>query len=145
MSFRVHVKHLVSRSGQDGKQNPGCSQQLGIFYGLSNIEKHLCYFYQGEFTNTPKFSHLVKEGVLHVFLSIKDNLLAIIDAIAPPDYVLGKSDGSCTRICERQFSTTAQTRRGRIGGPKSSCLTPPTSTNQRVNCEAHDNNKARVF
>jgi hypothetical protein len=46
---------------------------------------------------TPKFSHLVKEGVLHVFLSIKDNLLAIIDAMAPPDYMLDKSDGKMSR------------------------------------------------
>jgi acyl-CoA oxidase len=92
-AFKFYCKEVVKTESkiQD------VLKQLGILYGLSNIEKHLSYFYQGGFTNTPRFSHLVKEGVLQVCLSIKDNLLAIIDAMAPPDYVvnsvLGKSDG----------------------------------------------------
>jgi acyl-CoA oxidase len=96
-AFKFYCKEVVKTESkiQD------VLKQLGILYGLSNIEKHLSYFYQGGFTNTPRFSHLVKEGVLQVCLSIKDNLLAIIDAMAPPDYVvnsvLGKSDGKVSR------------------------------------------------
>lgn len=72
-------------------------EQLGILYGLSNIDKYLSYFYQGGYTTSPFFSHLVKEGILELCQILKNNILGIIDAMAPPDYVvksvLGKSDG----------------------------------------------------
>jgi acyl-CoA oxidase len=92
-AFKFYCKEVVKTESKIQDVH----KQLGIIYGLSNIVKHLSYFYQGGFTNTPRFSHLVKEGVLHVCLSITDNLLAIIDAMAPPDYMLDKSDGKMSR------------------------------------------------
>ncbi|RZC33101.1 peroxisomal acyl-coenzyme A oxidase 3, partial [Asbolus verrucosus] len=75
----------------------GVLTQLGILYGLSSLDRHSVFFYEGGFANTPAFSQLVKEGVLHMCSMIKNDVLAIIDAMAPPDFVLnsvlGKSDG----------------------------------------------------
>ena len=75
-------------------------EQLGILYGVSNLEKHCSYFYQGRFARTPEFSLLLKEGVLRACAGLKDNVVAIVDALAPPDYVinsvLGKTDG---KVC----------------------------------------------
>lgn len=72
-------------------------KQLGILYGLFCLEKHLAYFYQGGFATTPLFSKLVKEGVLEMCSLLKNSMVPIIDALAPPDYVLnsvlGRSDG----------------------------------------------------
>lgn len=77
-------------------------KQLGILYGLFCLDKHLAYFYQGEFATTPLFSKLVKEGVLEMCSILKKSIVPIIDALAPPDYVLnsvlGRSDGKVSGL-----------------------------------------------
>lgn len=72
-------------------------QNLGVLYGLSCLDKHLVYFYQGGYARTPDMSKQVKESILNLCRDLKPDSLSVIDAIAPPDYVvnsvLGKSDG----------------------------------------------------
>ncbi|XP_077292110.1 peroxisomal acyl-coenzyme A oxidase 3-like [Arctopsyche grandis] len=72
-------------------------QKLYILYGLWCLDKHLIYFYQGGYANSPKFSEFVKEGILKLCSELKPEAVAIADALAPPDFVLnsvlGKSDG----------------------------------------------------
>lgn len=75
---------------------------LGILYGLSCLEKHLVYFYQGEYAQGPHLSKQIKERILTLCLALKTDSLGIIDGIAPPDYVvnsvLGKSDGRVSNL-----------------------------------------------
>lgn len=77
-------------------------QNLGILYGLSCLDKHLVYFYQGGYAQTPDMSKQVKESILTLCGDLKGDSLAVIDGIAPPDYVLnsvlGKSDGRVSSV-----------------------------------------------
>lgn len=72
-------------------------QNLGLLYGLSCLDKHLVYFYQGGYAVTPDMSKQVKGNILSLCRDLKPDSLSVIDGIAPPDYVvnsvLGKSDG----------------------------------------------------
>ncbi|XP_018577780.1 peroxisomal acyl-coenzyme A oxidase 3 [Anoplophora glabripennis] len=70
---------------------------VGYLYGLSCLDKHLVYFYQGGFASGPELSQNVKDGILALCKNLKSDSLAVIDGLAPPDYVinsvLGRSDG----------------------------------------------------
>lgn len=72
-------------------------EKLGILYGLTCLDKHLIYFYQGGYNREPILVNLVKEGVLLLCNTIKPDVIGVIDALAPPDFalnsVLGKADG----------------------------------------------------
>ena len=72
-------------------------ENLSFLYGLSCLDKHLLYFYQGEYANGPDFVSTVKDGVLEICSILKPDIVSVIDALAPPDFVvnsvLGKSDG----------------------------------------------------
>nr|CAH7749044.1 unnamed protein product [Callosobruchus chinensis] len=72
-------------------------ETLGLLYGFSCLDKHLIYFYQGGYTNDPSMAVNVKETILQLCDRLKPDSVAIIDSLAPPDYVihsvLGKSDG----------------------------------------------------
>ncbi|KAJ8920088.1 hypothetical protein NQ315_011743 [Exocentrus adspersus] len=71
--------------------------ELGSLYGLSCLDKHLAYFYQGSYASGPEMSRNVKDSILMLCKRLKSQSLGIIDALAPPDYVinsvLGRSDG----------------------------------------------------
>lgn len=70
---------------------------VGCLYGLSCLDKHLVYFYQGGYASGPEMSQNVKDSILALCKILKSDSLAIIDGMAPPDYVvnsvLGRSDG----------------------------------------------------
>lgn len=87
---RIH-KHDVDEQSQN------ILEKLGILYGLWCLDKHLPYFYQGNYANGPEMTSLVKDGVLHYCKLIKPDIVGVVDAMAPPDFalnsVLGKSDG----------------------------------------------------
>lgn len=93
-------------------------KQLGILYGLFSLEKHLAHFYQGGFATTPMFSKLVREGVLEMCSVLKKNIVPIIDALAPPDYVLnsvlGRSDGKVRGLILLFYSVTPMYHRSRL-------------------------------
>ncbi|XP_049858043.1 peroxisomal acyl-coenzyme A oxidase 3 [Schistocerca gregaria] len=71
--------------------------RMYLLYGLWCLEKHLVILYEGGYAQGPKVATLVKEAILHLCHQLKDDAVAIVDALAPPDYilnsVLGKSDG----------------------------------------------------
>lgn len=76
----------------------------GALYGLSCLDKHLIYFYQGGYASGPSFSEDVKNMILKLCKDLKADSVSIIDGLAPNDYVvnsvLGKSDGQvCWNIC----------------------------------------------
>lgn len=82
-------------------------ENLGIFYGLSALEKHLVYFYQGSFANGPSFVELIKGAILKLCNVIKPDVISVIDGLAPPDYVvnsiLGKADGKVYHHLQTEF------------------------------------------
>lgn len=69
---------------------------MGMLYGLSCLDKHLVYLYQGNYAS-PNLSELVKEAVLSLCGQLKPEVVSVVDALAPPDFLLssmlGNSDG----------------------------------------------------
>lgn len=75
-------------------------QQLIAIYGFWCLERHLATFYQGRFdtaTAADAFATVVRTELVNACGRIKDSAVAIVDALAPPDFalnsVIGKSDG----------------------------------------------------
>lgn len=71
-------------------------------YGFWCLEKQLATFYKGRFasttaTSTDSFGDIVRSELLRLCGELKDSSVAVVDALAPPDFalnsVIGKSDG----------------------------------------------------
>ena len=75
--------------------------KLFSLYGLYNIEKFLPSLFGGGYVQNYKATNLVHEAVLKLCKELKNDAVALIDALAPPDFVLnsilGESDGQVRR------------------------------------------------
>lgn len=71
--------------------------KLCSLFGLWRLEKHLTTLYQGGYITGPEPPRLIKEAILQLCGALKDDAVALVDAIAPTDFILnspiGKSDG----------------------------------------------------
>lgn len=71
--------------------------KLFSLYGLWTLEKFLSTLYEGGYMQGPQGSRLVHEAILSLCSDIKNDAVALVDAVAPPDFalnsVLGASDG----------------------------------------------------
>lgn len=71
--------------------------KLFSLHGLYHLDKFLPSLYQGGYVQGPKATHLIREGILKLCGELKDDTVALVDVIAPPDFilnsVLGASDG----------------------------------------------------
>lgn len=76
-------------------------EKLGILYGLWSIEKYMVLLYESGFANGPKLVKLTNESVLKLCNELKDDIMGVVDALAPTDFILnsviGKSDGKVRR------------------------------------------------
>ena len=59
------------------------------------MDKHLVVCYQGGYFNTEKPVNLIREMVIELCSEMKDDAIALVDAMAPPDYVLNSVLGDC--------------------------------------------------
>ncbi|CAH1130846.1 unnamed protein product [Ceutorhynchus assimilis] len=72
--------------------------KIFALYGLFSLEKyHLSSLYQGGFAVGPLAATLIQEAILKICSELKNDAVALVDVIAPPDFVLnsvlGASDG----------------------------------------------------
>lgn len=71
--------------------------KLGVLYGLSCLDQHLIYFYEGGYARDKSLAKMVKDGVLQMCTTLKPDIIGVVDALAPPDFVvnsvLGNADG----------------------------------------------------
>jgi acyl-CoA oxidase len=69
-----------------------------IFYlaSLHFLDKHLVIFYQGGYFINEQPVALIRESIIELCSEMKNDAIALIDAIAPPDFVLNSSLGSST-------------------------------------------------
>ncbi|ESO97330.1 hypothetical protein LOTGIDRAFT_159357 [Lottia gigantea] len=71
--------------------------RLCALYGLWSMEKHLTTFYQGGYVSGSEPPKLIRESILKLCRELKNDAVSLVDAIAPPDYILsspiGLSDG----------------------------------------------------
>uniref|UniRef100_A0A182NTI7 Acyl-coenzyme A oxidase n=1 Tax=Anopheles dirus TaxID=7168 RepID=A0A182NTI7_9DIPT len=80
-------------------------ERLGALYGAGIILRHVGVFYQGGyFAAQPNAMALLQQAVLDLLPTLKRDAIAIVDAIAPPDFILnsplGMSDGDVYRHME---------------------------------------------
>lgn len=71
--------------------------RLCSLYGLWSLQKHIGTLYEAKIIEDIQVSKVIKRGILRLCEELKPEALAIVDAIAPPDFILnsalGKSDG----------------------------------------------------
>jgi acyl-CoA oxidase len=88
-------------------------RKLVLLYGLWSLEKHMATLYQGGYAEGPTPSNIIREGILELCFALKGDAVALVDAIAPPDFILnsviGNSDGE---VYKNMQSTMSQVVNG---------------------------------
>ena len=83
-------------------------RKLLVLYGLWSLEKHSATLYQGGYCTGPAPCSLIREGILELCTTLKDDSVALVDAIAPPDFVLnsvlGMSNGEVYKNLQAAMS-----------------------------------------
>uniref|UniRef100_A0A6G1SML4 Acyl-coenzyme A oxidase n=1 Tax=Aceria tosichella TaxID=561515 RepID=A0A6G1SML4_9ACAR len=86
--------------------------QLGLLYGLHSLEKWSPYLFEANAIKSGSSTLKdIREHILKLCAQLKDNSLALADALAPPDWVLrsslGKSDG---RLYENLYEAITKSK-----------------------------------
>ncbi|KAM9329947.1 peroxisomal acyl-coenzyme A oxidase 3 [Gastrophryne carolinensis] len=72
-------------------------KRLCILYGLWSLNKHMSVLYQGGFCAGELPGKIVQDAILELCAQLKDDAVSLVDAIAPPDFILNapiaKADG----------------------------------------------------
>uniref|UniRef100_A0A2M4BF32 Acyl-coenzyme A oxidase n=1 Tax=Anopheles marajoara TaxID=58244 RepID=A0A2M4BF32_9DIPT len=102
MLLQVYSKFLANLEPGNERQT---LERLGVLYGAGIALKHIGLFYQGGyFAQQPNGMALLQQVVLELLPLIKREAIALVDAIAPPDFILnsplGMSDGDVYRHME---------------------------------------------
>ena len=85
-------------------------KELGQIYGLWSLEKHLGHLFEYGVLANPGEVGKVHSLLLSKCTSLKGNAVALVDVLAPPDFVLnsvlGNSDGQVYKHLQRSFYET---------------------------------------
>lgn len=84
-------------------------ENVFALYALFNLEKHVAHLYKGAYFVSDLHSTLLHDSILRAMAAIKDDAVALVDVIAPHDYllnsVLGNSDGQVYQHLQRAIFT----------------------------------------
>ncbi|RUS84931.1 hypothetical protein EGW08_007293 [Elysia chlorotica] len=103
----AYIEHTVLErfvktiTEKDGEQTPQelrpVLQRLAALYGLWSMEKHLATLYQGGYVSGGEAPRIIREAILTLCQQLKPDAVSLVDALAPPDFILnspiGASDG----------------------------------------------------
>ncbi|KAH8240830.1 hypothetical protein KR026_005838 [Drosophila bipectinata] len=85
-------------------------QQVLSFYGAHLVTKYAGIFYQGGYFQDSSQIQLFEQGILKLLPVLKEEAIALVDAIAPTDFILnsplGMSDGNVYQHLQRTIVST---------------------------------------
>ncbi|XP_067945679.1 peroxisomal acyl-coenzyme A oxidase 3-like [Watersipora subatra] len=67
--------------------------KLAALYSLWSLERHLGTLYQGGYFNTNHSTKILRHTILELCSELKDDAVSLVDALAPPDFILGSPIG----------------------------------------------------
>ncbi|XP_058889352.1 peroxisomal acyl-coenzyme A oxidase 3 isoform X2 [Acipenser ruthenus] len=72
-------------------------KRLSGLYGLWTLSTHMDVLYQGGYLSGKQPAEMIQNSILRLCSQLKDDAVALVDVIAPPDFILnspiGKADG----------------------------------------------------
>ncbi|CAD5112102.1 DgyrCDS1344 [Dimorphilus gyrociliatus] len=102
------VREFVNNETEDSLK-PVLSQMLTLFSAWI-LEKHLSTLYEGGYCSGKDLATCVRKTVVDLSHNLKNEAAALVDAIAPPDFVLNSPIGSSNgEIYKNLYSAMIQT------------------------------------
>lgn len=117
--FRLFLQHAIMaqfvKSLQDPKWNSNEREvltKLCSLFGAVTLEKRLGDLYGGGFASpNSNMDNFLREGIIVLCKDLVDNAVALVDVLAPPDFILnsalGMSDGEVFIVPSRTFLHSA--------------------------------------
>ncbi|XP_026747712.1 peroxisomal acyl-coenzyme A oxidase 3 [Trichoplusia ni] len=82
-------------------------ETMFCLYGLWSLDQHLVELYQGGYSQGESLARLLREAVLQLCAALQPDVVSVVDALAPTDFVLnsvlGKSDGNLYQNLQKAF------------------------------------------
>ncbi|XP_042528634.1 peroxisomal acyl-coenzyme A oxidase 3 [Dipodomys spectabilis] len=67
--------------------------RLSALYTLWSLSQHQALLYRGGYISSEQAGKALEDAILHLCAQLKDDAVALVDAIAPPDFILGSPIG----------------------------------------------------